>query len=78
MIILIDRESSWQMGADGNIVFKATVDGGEPISVQLDGAEWRAIQAEWSHDPLAGVEELSRQGHWAVSEGSRVWRIDFV
>jgi len=78
MIIRIDRAAPAQTGADGNIVFQASGDGPAPVLVELDRAAWSAIQEEWSHDPLAGLEEVARQGHWAVSGDRRVWRVDFV
>lgn len=66
------------MAAQGQIFFDAIGEDGGPVLVQLDQSAWDAIRAEWSHDPLSGVEEVARQGHWTVSDDRRVWRIDFV
>lgn len=78
MIIRIDRATPMQTGANGNIAFEAVGDDATRLLVEMDRTAWHAIRNEWPHDPLAGVEEVARQGHWARSADRRVWRIDFV
>lgn len=78
MIIRIDRTAPGRFSADGHILFDAVGEDGSPMLVQIDQTAWDSIRDEWSHDPLSGVEEVARQGHWAESDNRRVWRIDFV
>jgi hypothetical protein len=48
------------------------------MTVKLDRQAWEGIQAEWPTDPLAGVEDVARRGHWRTYRGLPVWRIDFI
>jgi hypothetical protein len=78
MMIRIDRDRPGQTQADGRVFFKAMQDGTKPIVVELDQTAWDTIRSDWPHDPLSGVEELAKQGHWSIFDERPVWRIDFV
>jgi len=76
--ISIDRTQPSNRLDNGHIFFVGRDEEGAALTVELDRSAWETIQAEWSFDPLAGVEELARHGHWRMHDGQPVWRIDFI
>lgn len=76
--ITIDRAYPQIRGEKKFIFLTAADERGATLTIKLDRQAWEGIQAEWPTDPLAGVEDIARHGHWRTYQGERVWRIDFI
>ncbi len=77
MKLTINRSKSHRREYDDFVFFEGRTIADDRVTVEVSREAWDQILVDWHRDPVAKLEEMSRdhRAHWARFATERVWRL---